>query len=279
MPASEARVSIADAGFLHGFGFFETFRTSGGHPHHWAFNQRRLAASCARAGLRLPDHFLAADSPRLRAIVRALLDSAGVHDAVFRYTVTAGHDETPSELLACRELPSAAPTGGVALRVLGLTRDSGEWLPRPKSVSYLNAVAGAREVDQRRKHESDEGLFLSRGEGFVVETPRQNIAWISGGRICYPDPVVGGIAGTCLSWLLELGPACAPCKASVTELVGAEAIFVLNAVRGITPIREIYDPNDLPLRCGIESASHPLVMMLKERWADELRATAERLAG
>lgn len=300
MPAAEARLPVDDHGVLFGFGFFETFRTSGGRPHHWRFNRRRLEQACATAGILLPPGFLAADDVRLAAAVKEMLRRAGCADAVFRYTITAGVPDArprraasgaaairvakepvytcPGELLALRPLPSSAPRWGVCLRILNIRRDNGEWLPRPKSLNYANALLGAAELARRGADASDEGLFLSREQGFVVETVRQNVAWIRDGRLCYPEPSLGGVAGTCLAWVLELGVPATPCRAQIEEMLTAEAIVVMNSVRGITPVRTIYGATDEELVGSPASHQDPLVVSLRQQWQEALAATAAGLA-
>jgi len=275
VPVDEARLPLDDRGVLYGLGFFETFRTSGGRPHHWSYHQRRLAAACAVARLALPPMGLARNEARLRETVTALLRAHSFVDAVFRYTVTGGAGGVPSEFLTLRPLPAEPPAEGIRLRVLQLARDSGEWLPRPKSLNYANALLGADELAARSTGPGDEGLFLARDGGCVVETPRQNLAWIAGGRLCYPDPALGAIAGTCLAWLLTHGGQPAePRRASLGDLLSAEAVLVLNAVRGLTPVREIWDAGDRGVLRSFASAHHPVVQDFRSRWAGALRVTA-----
>jgi 4-amino-4-deoxychorismate lyase len=283
VPATAARLSLDDAGVLYGLGFFETFRTSGGVPHHWSFHRERLAQACAAAGIRIPGTFLASDEARLRDSVGALLRENKVSEAVVRYTLTAGRAAAdgvgesfaqPSEFMALRALPPAAPAEGISLRVLGLSRDNGEWLPRPKSLNYANALAGGEELRRRAASPSDEGLFLSRDERCVVETTRQNLAWIEEGKLCYPDPALGAVAGTCLQWALQRGIPSAPRRSTLDELRGRDAVIVLNAVRGVTPVRELWDANDQQRLATFASPTHPIVKELQRQWTDALQATA-----
>ena len=166
---------------------------------------------------------------------------------------------------------------GICLRVLKIARDGGEWMPRPKSLNYLNALVGARELGTRSQTASDEGLFLSRGDEYVVETARQNVAWIRDGRICYPDPAIGALAGTGLAWLLELDCAAQPCRASLDEFLRAEAIIVINSVRGVTAVREVRDKNDHVLLTALASQVHPIVASLRHQWDEALQTTARLL--
>ncbi|HEX2853707.1 MAG TPA: aminotransferase class IV [Opitutaceae bacterium] len=282
--ATEARLPAGDAGVLYGLGFFETFRTSGGRPHHWRFNQARLQQACATAGIVLPPTFLARDEVRLADVVRGLLKEHQMNDAVFRYTVTSGCAAesdargdifpAPTEFMTLRALPPPPPAEGIALRVLNLSRDNGEWLPRPKSLNYANAFAGADELRRRRAAPADEGLFLSRSGARVVETARQNLAWFEGETFCYPDPVLGAVAGTCLEWALQLFPAAEPRRALLPDLFVADAVVVLNAVRGITPVREVWDAQDQNRFRVFDSAANSHVVRLVQRWNEALRASA-----
>lgn len=277
------RVRPDDHGLLFGLGFFETFRTSGGRPHHWQWHRRRLDAACAMTGIALPPEFLAADEARLRRVLPRLLDEQGLVDGVFRYTVAAGPPATgargggyhePWELLTLRALPRECPPQGVVLRVLATRRDGGEWLPRPKSLNYANALLGARELERRGAKPADEGLFLSREGDWVVETARQNVAWMAGDCLYYPEPALGAVAGTCLEWVLSLGVRAEPRRAGLEEVLRADAALVCNAVRGVTPVREVWSADDRTRLCSLRSHEHPVVKALRARWRECLEATA-----
>ncbi len=276
LPAADAGLSISDRAVLFGIGFFETFRTSGGRPHHWSFNLARLRRACATAGVAIPAGFLAEDEGRLREVVRQMLAAKGEVDAVFRYTLTGGAtDGRPSELLTLRALPPEPPREGIDLRVLCTLRDNGEWLPRPKSLNYANAWLGENERTRRSRTESDEGLFLSREGSFVVETTRQSVAWVAEGELRFCDPSLGPVEGTCLAWVLATGLPARPVRAELAEILKAEAVFVLNAVRGITPVRTIWDRNDREPLGTFASHAHPLVVSLRQQWREALAATAD----
>ncbi|MEX2044688.1 MAG: aminotransferase class IV [Opitutus sp.] len=282
VPEAAARLAVGDHGVLYGLGFFETFRTSRGCPHLWELHRRRLLEACVVAGIGVPAGFLVRDEAKLREILRDLLKERGMEDGVFRYTVSAGRPSgtgggagytQPSEWLTVRPMPHAAPAGGVTLRILKIARDSGEWLPRPKSLNYANALLGGHELRRRGAAADDEGLFLAREGGWVVETPRRNLAWVVGGRFLFPDPALGAVAGTCLQWLCELGVEAHPCRATVAEVARAEAVVLLNSVRGVTPVRAIWDANDGELIGSWESQPHPLVEEVCRNWGEALSAT------
>jgi 4-amino-4-deoxychorismate lyase len=279
-----AQVSADDHGLLFGLGFFETFRTSAGRPHLWDLHRRRLEQACVVAGIEPGSTLLISDEAKLRVVIRTLLAKHGLTDAVFRYTLTAGtpKDEdghapysNPAELLSLRPLPPAAPPHGVALRLLELPRDTGEWRPRPKSLNYGNALMGGLELRRRGAAASDEGLFLTRDSRRVVEGVRHNLAWLRDGRWFYPDPELGAVPGTCLQWLLEHGFPAEPTRSSLADFLHADAVVVINSVRGATPVRELWDVDDRATLATWASSAHPLVIGLRRRWDEGLQATAE----
>lgn len=280
-PASEARLSLDDHGVLYGLGFFETFRTSGGYPHHWERHRRRLLQACATAHIKVPSSFLANDEARLREAIQCLLSRNGLNDGVFRYTVTAGPPsngcpayEQPTEFMMVRPLPPPAAPEGVTLRVMKIPRDSGEWLPRPKSLNYSNSVLGGCELRQRGAARDDEGLFLTRDGKYVVEAVRHNLAWIANGCFLYADPTLGAVAGTCLQWILDLGIDAEPGRIDVEGLLRAEAVVLLNSVRGVTPVQALWDASDRSMIGSWKSHAHPLVITLRQQWNDSIADTA-----
>lgn len=284
-PALEAAFSAVDHGVLFGLGFFETFRTSGGRPHQVARHWRRLLTACDETGIAVPADFLARDGARLVAATVALLRARGLRDAVFRYTLTAGAPRSsaeqaglryaqPRELLTLRALPPPAPAEGAALRVLALPRETTPGRARPKSLNHANALRGTHELERRGATAADEGLFLDR-DGFVVETTRQAIAWVRGGRLCFPAPELGPIDSTGLAWAREQVADARAERAPIDDLIGAEAVFAINGVRGVTPIRELWDAADRVRLATFDSARHSLVGELTRRWSESLRRTAE----
>ena len=226
--AEHAHVSALDQGFLYGVGFFETFRTSGGRPHHWSYNRERLGSSCTKAGLVLPETFLGRDESKLTHTVTDLLRLGEASEGVFRYTVSAGDGKALTELLTYRSLPSTTPIHGICMRVLRLRRDNGEWIPRPKSLNYLNATARRSRIAEqkpgsfRRRHLSFARRWNYRRDS---ATKYRVDSWAD--RIHVPDASLGGVAGTCLAWMQAQGHAIVPARIDLAGFLKAEAIFVV----------------------------------------------------
>ena len=223
----------------------------------------------------IPNTFLVSDENALHRAISDGLREGGRSDAVFRYTVTAGNLQGPTELMTMRPLPEVMNESKMSLRVLKIRRDSGEWIPRPKSVNYLNAMLGLKEMKSRHVALADEGLFLSREGDIVVETPRQNLAWIINGRICVADDSVGAVAGTCETWMRSLGLPVASVRATLKDFLRAEAIVCMNSVRGFTPVADVWDEDDAQCLARFDSAGHPIVRQLQQEWQNALALTAK----
>jgi 4-amino-4-deoxychorismate lyase len=279
VPAASATFAADDHGVLYGLGFFETFRTSAGRPFLWPAHRERLDAACARAGITLPADTLARDEARLAETVSQLLQVHAQADAVFRYTVTAGSpdaDKTyprPRELLTLRPQPPPAPEAGIDLCLLRTLRQPPEWLPRPKSLQYANTVLGWQELHLRGGGPQDEGVFLN-ADGFVVEALWHNLAWIAGGELRHPEPTLGAVAGIALAWALAQGFPVRAVRATWPELLAADAIFICNSVRGLTPVRRARDATGEICAEFPDAHRHPCITELRARWAAELAQTS-----
>ncbi len=275
VPAASAAFATDDHGVLYGLGFFETFRTSAGRPFLWPAHRARLDVACAHAGITLPAETLARDEVRLNDTVARLLQAHSLADAVFRYTVTAGSpaaDKTypqPRELLTLRPQPPPAPETGLDLRLLRTVRQPPEWLPRPKSLQYANTVLGWQELQLRGGGPQDEGGFLN-ADGFVVEGLWHNLAWIAGGELRHPEPALGPVAGIALAWALTQKFPARAVRATWPEMLAADAIFVCNSVRGLTPVRRARDGAGEICAEFPHAHRHPWIVELRTRWAAEL---------
>jgi len=78
---------------------------------------------------------------------------------------------------------------------------------------------------------------------FVRETSIGNLMWSHNGHLFYPDNAVFPLQGVALETMLPLASAAGynicSVRASLPDFLSADAIWMLNAVRGPVPIREI----------------------------------------
>jgi branched-subunit amino acid aminotransferase/4-amino-4-deoxychorismate lyase len=181
---------------LHpGPSLFETFALRAGRVEALDDHLARLAAAAPAAGLVVGPASLAAsqDGARWAPVLRPLLDGAGLTDAIVRLVLAPDGRGGTAEWVTVRPLP---PTpSSVALRLLRTVRDAPEWTPRPKSGPWRNSAEALRELGAVADPATTEGLQHD-ARGHLCEGTRSSVAWLEGGRWCFPAASTGRLPGT-----------------------------------------------------------------------------------
>jgi branched-subunit amino acid aminotransferase/4-amino-4-deoxychorismate lyase len=233
----EATVSALDAGFLLGDGLFESLRARDGTPY---LLDRHLARLLSAAREMEFERMPSAES--LAGQVRRTLDRAALPDAYVRVTVTRGSGATalaapasaPTVVIAALPAPPRAP-GGIEATLLGPPGEPGA---TAKSTSRQQAVLARRDVEKRG---AGEGLYVSE-EGHVLEGVSSNMFVVSGGRLLTPPTkhcLPGITRGRVLELAQEAGAQATEGPVEVDLLMGAEEVFVTNAVQGLRRVTKI----------------------------------------
>jgi branched-subunit amino acid aminotransferase/4-amino-4-deoxychorismate lyase len=174
---------------------FETFALRAGRVEALDAHLARLASGAPRLGveprgLRLANTMDAAD---WGPVLRPLLDHAGLTDAIVRLVVAPDARGGAVEWVTVRPLP---PTpSGLGLRLLATARDEPEWSPRPKSGPWRNSGAALAELAAVADPATTEGLQFD-AHGHLSEGARSAVAWLEGGRWCFPAASTGRLPGT-----------------------------------------------------------------------------------
>jgi len=259
VPQEEARIAAADHGFLYGVGVFETFRTFGGNPFLLDEHMERMHAGCEALHIAARKSRLLEEGvpySRLRKTIQRLLSENKMPDATFRYTVSAGEAppglpagvyENPVEIIQPRALPPPLPAGGIQVHILNTARVEPGISPRPKSLDYVNSLAGHFELRSRSGVEAgDEGLMLTR-DGRLAEGIVSNLFIIKNSRLVTPTLCTGILGGVTRKKVIELaaraGLRAAEEDAGLCALTEAEAIFMTNSTRGIVPVCAVFAPD------------------------------------
>ncbi|HEY2631572.1 MAG TPA: aminotransferase class IV [Solirubrobacteraceae bacterium] len=237
----EATVSALDAGFLLGDGLFESLRATGGAPY---LLDRHLARLLSAAREMEFENMPSAEE--LAEQVQRTLEQAALTDAYVRVTVTRGSGATalappasgPTVVIAALHAP-ARVSGGVEATLLGPPSERGA---TAKSTSRQQAVLARRRVEKRG---AAEGLYVSQ-EGYVLEGVSSNLFVVSGGRLLTPpaEHCLPGITrGRVLELAVQRGVEVAESPVEVDLLMGAEEVFVTNAVQGLRRLSAIDGTN------------------------------------
>lgn len=233
----DATVSALDAGFLLGDGLFESLRADDGMPYLLDRHLARLLSAAEKMEFeRMPS----ADA--LAQQVHMTLGRAALPDAYLRVTVTRGSGATalaapasaPTVAIAALPAPARA-AGGIEATLLGPPSERGA---KAKSTSRQAAVLARRQVEKRG---AGEGLYVSEG-GSVLEGVSSNLFVVSDGRLLTPpaEHCLPGITrGRVLELAGEAGVETTEEPVEVDLLMGAEEIFVTNAVQGLRRVVSI----------------------------------------
>lgn len=264
-PASQAKISIFDRGFLYGDAVFETLRCYGGLPFQWRRHERRLAASLRAFGIPRPRH-------DLRAAVAELQRRRRMPDAVVRITVTRGvgegllppDDPVPTVLVTLRPVPPGLieqRRTGIAAAILPFGQGRGGVAQGHKTTFYLAAVLGRRYARAQGAHE---GIYIEDREE-VSEATSANLFLVRRGRLETTAPSSGSLPGITRDLVLaeaeRLGLRVRIGRLSVGALRDAEEVFLTNSVIEIQPVVR------LDHRLVGSGTPGPLTRLLQDRYA------------
>jgi len=279
VPGTTAPLDLADRGLTLGDGLFDTALALGGRV---AFEDAHVARLVAAADtLDIP-----ADPERIRQAMRALARQATGEDGrlAIRTTLTRGSGprglkppDAPSPTLFAIAAPSARSTAFAPLRLwpTSIARNDTSPAARLKTLGYLDAVLAARDAAAAG---FDEALFRNT-RGFVACAGTGNLFALIGGTLVTPPPADGVLAGITRAEVLgvaaESGLRAEERSLGLSELRGAEAVFLTNSLRLLAPVTAIGDT-------ALDSAGHPavarLMAVLRTRVARACGVAEDRVA-
>lgn len=256
-PASEAKISILDRGFLYGDSIYEVTRTYEGIPFFLEEHFDRLENSARLAKMKISQsrEFLTNE------IKKTVLES-GVkkgEDVFIRYTITRGEgplDLDPatalktSYVIHVKEIPNWKKefyTRGMILAVPSVIRNSPLSLdPNIKSGNYLNNILAVAESVELGGNDS---LMLSL-DGKLTEASNSNVAFVINGEVHSPlhEPKTStgnlrGITKTLIGELAKSAGLKYQERAMYPEdCLKASECFVSSATREVMPVCGIILP-------------------------------------
>lgn len=259
VPGTQASLDHTDRGLTLGDGLFDTALALSGRVAFEEAHIARLVAGAETLGI-------PAEAERIRAAMRALAGQGrGDPDRLaIRTTLTRGSGPRglkpppdPHPTLFATAAPSARSAAFAPLRLwpTGIARNDTSPAARLKTLGYLDAVLAAREAAASG---FDESLFCNT-RGRVACAGAGNVFAVLGGRLITPRLADGVLAGIIRAEVLGLAGACGlrpeEGSLSLSELLGAEAVFVTNSLRLLAPVTAIG-------ATAFASAEHPGVARL-----------------
>lgn len=238
-----AAIDYRDRGLQYGDGLFETMRVRRGAVRLLDYHVQRLYLGCARLHIAPPDE---------RRLRREIARAAALRDeGVLKLIVTRGVGargyrpsgrERTTRILALGALPAHAGAGartGAKLRLCATRLGTNAQLAGVKSLNRLEQVMARLEWRDARILE---GLMLDADANIVCGT-MSNVFVRRGGHLLTPPVDRCGVAGVMRRWVLEqaapLGLRPSLRRLQFEDLVGADEVFISNAVVGVMPVAVI----------------------------------------
>jgi branched-chain amino acid aminotransferase len=231
-----APFDLTDRGLLLGDGVFDTALVLGGRIFCGEAHLKRLFEAMAALGIR-------ADHGQIHQAAEAL--SARGKDGVLRLTVTRGpgprglrpqEPQHPTILATFAPLSPNLFFAPLSLHLSAIRRNETSPTSRLKTLNYLDAILAARDAAEKGH---DEALLLNCA-GRVACAAAGNVFAVFGQEIVTPPLSEGVLPGIIRSVILA---ECGAREAALdfTEVMTADALFVTNSVRLISPVTRLGD--------------------------------------
>ncbi|HHJ20111.1 MAG TPA: branched-chain-amino-acid transaminase [Gammaproteobacteria bacterium] len=247
IPASEARISVFDHGFLYGDGVFEGIRFYNNRVFRLSSHLRRLLDSAKVLQLSVP-----LSMAELEQAVAATVKASPLSDGYLRLLVTRGIGPLGINPATCPQpeviiladqlqmIGEAQRIQGIRVMIASTRRPSPDRLdPRIKSLNYLNSIMARMEAN----HAGVEEAILLNDRGCVAEGTADNVFILREGTLLTPWVTEGALAGITRSVVLELAVALGITVQETVltpyDLYTADECFLTGTGAELIPVRDV----------------------------------------
>jgi branched-chain amino acid aminotransferase len=246
IPASEAKISVFDHGFLYGDGVFEGIRAYNGRVFKLMEHLDRLYDCAKVIKLKIP-----VSKEEFAEIILETLRRNKLRNAYIRPIVTRGIGDlgldpdkcvNPSIIVITQEwdrLYGDLYEKGLRAITVAIRRNPIDSLPpNIKSLNYLNNILAKIEANAKG---GDEAIFLDHN-GYISEGSGDNIFVVKNGAVITP-PTINNLRGitraVAIELIRKLGIPFQEANIGLYDLYSADEIFVTGTAAEIAPITYI----------------------------------------
>ena len=240
---ADAKVSVADAGFLYGAGLFETMRANNGVVFAIADHLDRLFFSAHKLAIKNTY-----DKQYIYDAVYKVLEANGLKDARLRLTLTGGQF-TPEEseqkstlLITAAELagyPDEYYKKGVVVALCPYRQNPFDPTCGHKVLSYFPRMLG---LEFARKFRCAEALWFTN-DNRLAEGCISNVFLVKDEKLLTPPvetPVLPGVARKTICELaLRDSIALEEKPLTIDDVLAADEIFLTNVIMKVLPVNSV----------------------------------------
>ncbi|MBI4685571.1 MAG: aminotransferase class IV [Nitrospirae bacterium] len=251
VPASDAKVSVFDHGFLYGDGIYETMRAYNGAVFMLDAHIKRFFRSASMIEL---DIMRKRDS--IKKAIYKTLSANSLKEAYVRLTVSRGHGaigldpalcKKPTFIIIAQELrqyPAVYYEKGVSLTIAKTRRNLKEAInPQIKSLNFLNNILAKIEAKKKNAYEA----VMLNAKGYLTEGTICNVFFVAKEKnsevLCTPSTDCGILDGITRNIILDLakknGIAIKEGKFTKKNLYNASEVFITNTTMEVMPVSKI----------------------------------------
>ena len=235
----ELHLKSNERGLMLGDGIFETIAVRAGNAIWLNEHIQRMGNAAAELGIGF-------SSDNILEAVKVVLKHSQAKTEVLRITLTRGpsprglaaEGTTPSLIITLNPFDRNALPKSVRLATSQIRRNETAPSCRLKTLSYIDAIAAAREVSTR----ADDALMLNF-LGNVASTTIGNVFLLKANVLITPSPdqaILPGIARhKLICGAAELGLIVQERAVEAKELHTADCVFVTNSLRLATPVSSL----------------------------------------
>ena len=245
VPAEEARISIFDAGLLHGVGLFETMRSYQGQIFRVEDHLDRLYHSAEALGI-----LITQKRAELAEWLEVLLETNDLKDARLRLTATRGSlrqlpdDEQPESMVfataaAMQPYPAEYYRRGMTVTLCPYRQNPFDPTSGHKSLNYFSRLVGLQQAQQQQ---AGEALWFT-ADGNLAEGCISNVFMVKQERLLTPTVETGILPGITRKVVMELATAegmkIEEGLFSMNDLQAASEVFLTNSIMELMPVCRI----------------------------------------
>ncbi len=240
---TEAKISIADAGFLYSAGLFETMRCNNGKVFKLNEHLDRLFASCEKLSIN--------NTYDRKTIEKAVYETIQVNelkDARLRLTLTSGSARPGDDKLTSTLLITAVKLKdysdefyekGVLAVLCPYRLNASDPVTGHKTLNYYSNMLG---LDLARKRNAAEAIWFTH-EGKLAEGSITNVFLVKDSKLLTPSvdtPVLPGVARkTVIEKAKENDIQVEEKDLIIDDLLNADEVFITNVIMKVMPVVQV----------------------------------------